>query len=82
MRERPITAVEQDIVNRLSELKLFPPTPLIKPHKCGWTKDEDGIWTAACHAMSNHGPSFIFEDGGPKENRFVFCPYCGKPLAE
>ena len=46
----------------------------IKPEKCIWN-DDDG-WQSAC------GDSFWFEDGGPRENGFKFCPYCGKELVE
>ena len=80
MREQPITAVEQDIVNCLPEPKYFPPMTPVKPNKCSWTKDEEGNYTAACHRAKNEGPSFIFTSGGPRENRFTFCPYCGRPV--
>jgi len=75
-----ITAVEQDILNRLPEPKHFPPMPAVKPNKCAWTKDEDGIYTAACHRALKEVNSFIFTSGGPVENRFTFCPYCGRPI--
>lgn len=25
---------------------------------------------------------FTFFDGGPKDNHFIYCPYCGKKIAE
>jgi DNA-binding XRE family transcriptional regulator len=41
---------------------------------CRWTEDEDGNWDTAC------GETFTFIDGGPKENKTRFCPYCGGKL--
>ena len=42
---------------------------------CLWTEDNDIKWDTAC------GESFVFDDGGPYENGFIFCCYCGKRLA-
>ena len=39
---------------------------------CEWTEDDDGIWTTSCHTMHT------FFDGGPAENFYKYCPYCGK----
>ena len=44
------------------------------PDQCHWTQDEDGIWQTPC---KNY---FVFTEEGPKENHFVFCPYCGGAL--
>lgn len=41
---------------------------------CAWIEDEMGCWDAAC------GQSFEFYAEGPKENKFKFCPYCGKRI--
>ena len=41
---------------------------------CMWLADEDGVWETACDNR------FEFSDGGPPENNFKFCPYCGKKL--
>ena len=49
------------------------PTPE-EPEGCAWGKDEDGIYQTDC------GECFVFNDDGPKENGFKFCPYCGKTL--
>jgi hypothetical protein len=46
---------------------------LIDPQPCTWTEDCD-YWEATC------GGAFTFNDGGPTDNGFKFCPYCGKPL--
>ena len=44
---------------------------------CAWTQDfENGYWETACNN------AFDFDDGGPRDNGFNFCPYCGAPLAE
>ena len=45
--------------------------------KCSWTIDTDfdsEIYETGC------GQAFTFNDGGPAENNFNFCPYCGKPI--
>ncbi len=42
---------------------------------CEWVVDEDGIFDTGC------GNKFEFMGGGPKENCFAYCPYCGGKLA-
>ena len=42
--------------------------------ECEWREDSDGIWQTGC------GMEFVFIDSGPKENRLLFCCYCGKSL--
>lgn len=42
--------------------------------KCLWTEDLDGAWDTACDNR------FEFNEGGPEENDFAFCPYCGKEI--
>ncbi len=42
--------------------------------KCRWVLEDDWDypnWNTAC------GQSFVFENGGPKENDCKFCPFCG-----
>ena len=41
---------------------------------CQWTDDEDGNWNTSC------GECFVFETGGPKENKAQWCPFCGGKL--
>lgn len=45
---------------------------------CEWTPEDEGSewYSATC------GMSFIFNDDGPAENGFNFCPKCGKKLKE
>lgn len=43
---------------------------------CKWTEDENGAWDTGC------GKMFEFTVGGPEENGFQFCPYCGRPVDE
>ena len=43
---------------------------------CTWTEDDANDWDTSCDNC------FIFNDGGPKDNQFTYCPYCGKPLIE
>ena len=42
--------------------------------KCKWREDEDGVWDTGCDNR------FEFNAGGPPENDFEYCPYCGKKL--
>lgn len=48
-------------------------------HTCKWREDGYkwdgyGYWETGCDNL------FQFNTGGPEENRFKFCPYCGKPI--
>ena len=46
------------------------------PLTCTWTENEDGVYETNC------GNLFVFNDGGPVENDFRYCPYCGRELRE
>lgn len=39
---------------------------------CGWDETDDGFWESEC------GNAFEFTEGYPENNKFKFCPYCGK----
>ena len=41
---------------------------------CLWNEDAEGIWHTDC---KNTHKFFV---GGPKDNKYFFCPYCGEPL--
>ena len=43
-------------------------------NKCEWQQNEYGAWETGCHEL------FEFNEGGPSENGFVYCPYCGGEL--
>lgn len=43
---------------------------------CKWTADEDGTWFTTCDN------AHVFFDGGPNENKYKHCPYCGQKLEE
>ena len=43
---------------------------------CRWTQDDDGVWQTTC------GNAHVFCDGNPKENKYAFCPYCGRTLEQ
>jgi hypothetical protein len=48
-------------------------------NECIWHQDDiggDSVWETTCKR------SFEFNDGGPEENGFKFCCYCGKNLIE
>jgi hypothetical protein len=42
---------------------------------CEWTWNED-FWECHC------GQAFVCYEGTPTENKFIFCPYCGKKIKE
>ena len=48
----------------------------IRVSGCDWTQDWEGHWDTEC------GERFIFFDGGPDNNDFVYCPYCGDRIME
>ena len=48
----------------------------VKDGMCTWQEDEEGNWHTGCHNMHT------FFDGGPLDNEYQFCPYCGLPLKE
>lgn len=50
-----------------------------RPDTCTWTRDEfgDGIWSTSCNVTD-----WVFDEGGPKENKMRFCPFCGKRLRQ
>lgn len=44
---------------------------------CHWFYDEhDEMFNTDC------GQSFVFFGGGPRENGFRFCPYCGDTIPQ
>ena len=42
--------------------------------RCSWSEDDDAAWDTEC------GERFQFNEGGPPENGFGFCPYCGEKM--
>ena len=43
--------------------------------KCEWyLESHEDVWESGC------GNTFFFNEDGPKENGFKFCPYCGGRL--
>lgn len=47
------------------------------PDFCHWLADDtDGSFDTDC------GNKFQFFDGTPSENKFRFCPYCGKKIPQ
>lgn len=44
--------------------------------KCEWKEMQDGPWVTTCQHL------FEFVDGGPIDNLFTHCPYCGNSLVE
>ena len=41
---------------------------------CEWKQDDDGVYNTDCDHR------FEFTAEGPRENGFLFCPYCGYPI--
>ena len=67
-----------DLSYLASPASLFASLAREAPLTCTWTQDdEDSYWAAAC---CDH--LFVFNDGGPVENGFRYCPYCGLELKE
>jgi hypothetical protein len=58
------------------------PQPSLKAPKnadqqeCVWTENGRGSWDLCS------GNTYEFYNGGPAENGFKFCPYCGKQVKE
>ena len=48
--------------------------------KCGWKLATDKNGVSDGYYETKCGNAFVFFDGTPKENEFVFCPYCGKKI--
>ncbi len=50
----------------------------LQAQTCAWTEgtEEEGYYSTSC------GHLFTFNDDGPKENQFAYCPYCGGALVE
>ena len=46
--------------------------------KCKWDQEDEGSSTYD----SDCGHTFIFNDDGPTDNGFTFCPFCGGKLIE
>ncbi len=46
-----------------------------KQNECRWHSDGADCWETEC----DH--NFYFTEGGPLENGFKFCPYCGHKIA-
>jgi len=49
--------------------------------KCEWRPDSDDWVDENCWNACG-GNMFVFNDGGPFENGFKYCPYCGKEIEE
>ena len=50
---------------------------LVISEVCVWAEDDCGMYETTCNN------SFQFNDGGgPVDNLFKFCAYCGKPIKE
>jgi len=69
-----------DLSYLASPAALFAAQARETPLTCTWTQnddEDDSYWAAAC---CDH--LFVFNDGGPVENGFRYCPYCGRELSE
>ena len=45
-------------------------------NECTWQEEECLGWDTSCKN------TFVFIDGGPKDNDCVYCPYCGGRIIE
>lgn len=51
------------------------PSGTVRPVvRCRWSADWENNWFTTC------GNIHVFFESGPAENRYEFCPYCGKPV--
>ena len=69
-----------DLSYLASPAALFASLARETPRPCTWTRnddEDDSYWAAACCDRL-----FVFNDGGPVENGFRYCPYCGRELKE
>ena len=46
---------------------------------CEWRNEEDS-WGGNNHWVTKCNEAFHFECDGVTDNKFRFCPYCGKPI--
>ena len=46
--------------------------------QCSWHQEDvdDDMWQTQC------GHYFVFNEGGPVDNEFEHCPFCGKHIDE
>lgn len=78
--------LERDVRAVLKTGKLEPDEPVPtavnldmfnKANFCLWTRDDqECCWETTCKN------AFVILSGGPEDNNFNFCPYCGKPIHE
>lgn len=68
MLMRVETIAKRDLIKRFNALE----DGLLKA--CVWKRDENGAWDADC------GAKHEFTHGGPTENKFAACSYCGRML--
>lgn len=63
----------RDILSNISDEEL---QAIVEKHtpSSEWREDDNGVW------HSSEGNAFCFEEGGPIESGWEFCPYTGKPL--
>jgi len=74
--EAELKGMGTPIVDRSSEIEFTDDETGNDPNKsCVWSEDEDGAWHTGC------GNIWEFSDGGPRENRAWYCPYCGHPMS-
>lgn len=45
---------------------------------CLWSQEslDSDCWNTSC------GDAFAINEGTPKENKMIFCPYCGKRIKQ
>lgn len=56
---------------------------LKEPKTCEWVKDRSGeVYELPPVFYTQCGGSFVFSECGIKENKFLFCPFCGGSINE
>ena len=69
---RAMQAIGEGVEGALRSYRMANPKSAII--SCRWSEDKDGNWDTAC------GECFVFDAGGPIENRARWCLYCGRRI--
>ena len=72
--------MHDEVLDKMEQLNPQETRAMAKPNPkskyCVWKPDEDGIYDTECENR------FEITEGSPRDNKFKFCPYCGKKIIE
>jgi len=72
-------ALAEDAMQKFTDVNQELEAALAEPDTCTWQQDGDsdsGVYGTSCRRYFN------FEDGTPEDNKFAWCCFCGKKLAQ